>query len=98
MRAAALVLIASLSGCIAPGGGLHTLPPQRVSQDGYTFDLYFNGQVVHAVRVNQGRPESRRHFQAAFLRAVETGLDCRVLRSTVSGDLVMLTAETVCPK
>jgi hypothetical protein len=86
-----------LSGCFAPGVTFNAPPPTRVGQDGYTFDLYFNGQIVRGVRVNRGKPPSRAHFQASFVRAVQAGLSCEVLGSTLRGDLVMLTAETVCP-
>lgn len=97
MRVAALLIFVLLSGCFAPGVTFQSPPPQRVSMHGYTFDLYFNGQVVRGVRVNRGTPKSRPHFQAAFARAVQAGLNCEVLGSTLQGDLVLLTAETVCP-
>jgi len=97
MRAAVLCCFLGLAGCFAPGITFQSPPPVRVDQDGYSFDLHFNGQQVRAVRVNRGRPSSRLHFQAAFARAVEAGLGCEILPSTVSGDLVLLTAETVCP-
>ncbi|ABV92564.1 hypothetical protein Dshi_0819 [Dinoroseobacter shibae DFL 12 = DSM 16493] len=97
MRIAALLMFGMLSGCFAPGITFQSPPPQRVAMDGYTFDLYFNGQVVRGVRVNRGKPVSRTHFQAAFVRAVQAGLSCDVLGSTLRGDLVLLTAETICP-
>lgn len=96
MRAALLLFCLVLAGCSNPGLDYRGVPATRVTQAGYTFDLYFNGRSVRGIRLNQTRPASRLHFRRAFYDAVRATLGCHVLGSTMEGDLVMLTVDVHC--
>lgn len=97
MRVPLILCCLALAGCSNPGLDYRGVPAMRVTQAGYTFDLYYNGRSVRGIRMNPSRPVSRTHFRRAFYDAVRATLGCSVLGSTMDGDLVMLTVEVYCP-
>jgi hypothetical protein len=92
----AVFIIGLLCACSSPGVGFIGVTPVTVYQDRYEFDIYRSGSMVRGIKLSFGQPKSPVDFRQAFATAVNRAYACDVLDSTLSGDLVVLTAEVDC--
>ncbi|PKP83945.1 MAG: hypothetical protein CVT80_10965 [Alphaproteobacteria bacterium HGW-Alphaproteobacteria-2] len=97
MSRSAVCLALLVAGCNTLGPG-HGYPlPLVVQVEDSTFRVYHDGTRAVAIRINPDfNPRAGKIFSHAR-RAMEQASGCRVLPSTLEGDMTMIRADLICP-
>ncbi|MEM9433844.1 MAG: hypothetical protein AAGA12_07975 [Pseudomonadota bacterium] len=90
----ALLLTSSLAAC-STGPDLWDGTTSRHDVAGYRFKVVQNGVQASAFRVNVMARPGPGVYQAG-LTAIEQASGCAVDRSSVSGDVAMMSADLIC--
>ena len=84
-----------LTACSSPSIRFRD-PPVRVEVEGWTIDVYRNGEEVQAIRVNSTWRPRGRDMLTRGVWAIEHATGCTVVRESIEGDVVLLNAQIEC--
>lgn len=91
-----LCVLMCLSGCSAGGVDVWGGTSEVVEAGGYRFKVIYTSDRAEAYRLTTRlRPKSRQVFAAARV-AMEQASGCRVVQSTISGDVALIEADLLC--
>lgn len=91
-----LLICLALAACDTVPPKWAPYPPKRVEIQGSTFDVRQNGQYVFAFRRNSEWAPNLRAIAPKAIAAMEQATGCRVLRQSIRGDAVFITALIKC--
>lgn len=96
MRLLYLLPLLTVAACAAPSVGLMSGRSGSSQVGAYSFDVNFTATRAEAYRSNiVFRPKAREIF-AAGATAIEQVTGCRVVPSSVAGDVAMIHADILC--
>lgn len=96
MRVCQMICLMFLTACAAPGVGVMGGRSGSAQVGAYSFDVNFTASRAEAYRSNIVlRPDAREVF-AFGATAIERVTGCRVVRSSVTGDVALVQADILC--
>ena len=92
----AVTVISGMAGCSVGGVDVWSGDTAKIDAGGYRFKVIYNDQRAEAYRQGlQFRPDAREVFAAARI-AMERASGCRVVISSIRGDVALVEADLLC--
>ncbi len=91
-----LILFLLVVGCSSAGKEYRGVTPVRADIEGSVWDVYRQGDMVQAIRVNMEMLPAMDRMLSRAILAIERATGCKVIPNSITGDQALVNARLAC--